>query len=164
MFTGSIQRTETNKGKNSVKQFLSFLVLPVFALTIFAGKASAQIDGDLDADIPFQFHVGTRELPAGKYRVHVLDEASQRVMEITSVDGSTSALFQVEDSDANVAPAKSELIFNKYGDNYFLLKLYEEGNPGGTELIESGYEKRLSKGSVVAQEHVPVLHKMQRGN
>jgi len=164
MFTGSIQRTETNKGKNSVKQFLSFLVLPVFALTIFAGKASAQIDGDLDADIPFQFHVGTRELPAGKYRVHVLDEASQRVMEITSVDGSTSALFQVEDSDANVAPAKSELIFNKYGDNYFLSKLYEEGNPGGTELIESGYEKRLSKGSVVAQEHVPVLHKMQRGN
>jgi len=143
---------------------LSFLVLPVFALTIFAGKASAQIDGDLDADIPFQFHVGTRELPAGKYRVHVLDEASQRVMEITSVDGSTSALFQVEDSDANVAPAKSELIFNKYGDNYFLSKLYEEGNPGGTELIESGYEKRLSKGAVVAQEHVPVLHKMQRGN
>jgi hypothetical protein len=164
MFTGSIQKTETNKGKNSVKQFLSLLVLPVFALTICAGQASAQIDGDLDADIPFQFHVGTRELPAGKYRVHVLDEASQRVMEITSVDGSTSALFQVEESDANAAPAKSELIFNKYGDNYFLSKLYEEGNPSGTELIESRYEKRLSKGAVVAQEHVPVLHKMQRGN
>ena len=62
MFTGSIQKTEPNKSKGGVQQFLSLLLLPVFALTIFAGKASAQIDGDLDADIPFQFHVGNKEL------------------------------------------------------------------------------------------------------
>ncbi len=163
MFTGSIQKTEPNKRKGGVQQFLSFLLLPVFALTIFAGKASAQIDGDLDAEIPFQFHVGTRELPAGKYRIH-LDEASLRIMEITSADGSASALFQVEESDAKSAPAQSELIFNKYGDNYFLAKLYDEGNPSGSELLESRYEKQLSKGAVVAQEHLPVRHKMQQGN
>jgi len=163
MLTGSIQKTEPNKRKGGVQHFL-LLLLPVFALTIFAGKASAQIDGDLDADIPFQFHVGTRELPAGKYRVHVLDEANLRVMQITSVDGSTSALFQVEDSDAKSAPAQSELIFNKYGDNYFLSRLYDEGNPSGSQLVESRYEKQLSKGAVVAQEHVPAHHKMQRGN
>ena len=162
MFTGSIQKTEPNKRKGGVQHFL-LLLLPVFALTIFAGKASAQIDGDLDADIPFQFHVGTRELPAGKYRIH-LDEASLRIMEITSADGSASALFQVQESDAKSAPAQSELIFNKYGDNYFLSKLYDEGDPSGSELIESRYEKQLSKGAVVAQEHVPAHHKMQQGN
>jgi hypothetical protein len=164
MFTGSIQKTEPNKRKGGVQQFLSFLLLPVFALTIFAGKASAQIDGDLDADIPFQFHVGPKELPAGRYRVHVLDEGTQRIMEITSADGSTSALFQVQESDAKSAPAQSELIFNKYGDDYFLSKLYDEGDPSGSELIESRYEKQISKGAVVAQEHVPTNHKMQQGN
>jgi hypothetical protein len=164
MFTGSIQKTEPNKRKGGVQHFLSFLLLPVFALTIFAGKASAQIDGYLDAEIPFSFHVGTRELPAGKYRIHVLDEASLRVMEITSADGSTSAIFQVEESDAKSAPAQSELIFNKYGDNYFLSKFYDEGNPSGSELIESRYEKQLSKGAVVAQEHLPAHHKMQQGD
>jgi len=163
MFPGSIQKTEPNKRKGGVQQFLSFLLLPVFALTIFASKASAQIDGDLDAEIPFQFHVGTRELPAGKYRIH-LDEASLRIMEITSADGSASALFQVQESDAKSAPARSELIFNKYGDNYFLAELYDEGNPSGSELIESRYEKQLSKGAVVAQEHLPAHHKMQQGN
>ena len=163
MFTGSIQKTEPNKRKGGVQQFLSFLLLPVFALTIFAGKASAQIDGDLDAEIPFQFHVGTRELPAGKYRIH-LDEASLRIMEITSADGSASALFQVQESDVKSAPAQSELIFNKYGDNYFLSKLYDEGNPSGSQVIESRYEKQLSKGAVVAQEHLPAHHKMQQGN
>src|SRR5207249_11517031 len=106
MFTGSIQKTETNKRKGGVQQFLSFLLLPVFALTIFAGKASAQIVGDLDADIPFQFHVGNRELPAGTYRIHVLGDDSLRVMEITSADGSTSALFQVQQLDAKSAPAR----------------------------------------------------------
>lgn len=164
MFTGSIQKTETNKRKGGVQQFLSFLLLPVFALTIFAGKASAQIVGDLDADIPFQFHVGNRELPAGKYRVHVLDEATLKIMEIISVDGSSFALFQVQESDANAAPVKSEMIFNKYGDDYFLSKLYDEGDPSGSELIESRYEKQISRGAVVAQEHVPVHHRTQQGN
>jgi hypothetical protein len=164
MFTGSIQKTETHKRKNGMQQILSFLVLPVFALTIFAGKASAQIVGELGADIPFQFHVGTRELPAGRYRVHVLDEASARIMEITSADGSTSALFEVQESDAKSAPAQSELIFNKYGDDYFLSQLYDQGEPSGSELIESRYEKQISKGAVMAQEHVPAHHKMQQGN
>jgi hypothetical protein len=56
MFTGRIQTVETNKRQNSVRRLLSFLVLSVFALTIFAGKARAQIIGDLDVNIPFQFH------------------------------------------------------------------------------------------------------------
>src|SRR5260370_28528064 len=114
MFTGTIQRAETNKRKTSVQQLLSFLVLSVFALTIFAGKAHAQIVGELDVDIPFQFHAGNAKLPAGKYRIHVLDDSDLTVMEITSADGSTSALFQVQESDANSAPAKSECLFKKY--------------------------------------------------
>src|SRR5438445_6062980 len=163
MFTGSIQKTEPNKRKGGVQQFLSFLLLPVFALTIFAGKASAQIVGDLDADIPFQFHVGNKELPAGKYRIHVQDDSDLTVMEITSVDGSTSALFQVQESDANSAPAKSELIFNKYGNRYFLTKLFDEGNPSGSKVVESRYEKQVSKAAVEAQEHVPGHHRTQQG-
>jgi len=94
----------------------------------------------------------------------VLDESTSRIMEITSADGSNSALFQVQESDAKSAPAQSELIFNKYGDNYFLSKLYDEGDPSGSELIETRYEKQISKGAVTAQEHVPTNRKMQQGN
>jgi len=56
------------------------------------------------------------------------------------------------------------LIFNKYGDDYFLSKLYDEGNPSGSKVIESRYEKQISRGAVVAQEHVPVHHRTQQGN
>jgi hypothetical protein len=145
-----------------VKQFLSFLVLSVFALSIFAGKAHAQIVGDLDVDVPFQFHAGDTKLPAGKYRIHILDGSDLTVMEITSADDSTSALFQVQESDANAAPAKSELIFNKYGNRYFLAKLFDEGNASGNKVVESRYEKQISKAAVEAQEHVPAHHRTQQ--
>ncbi len=162
MFTGTMQKAETNKRKTSVQRLLSFLVLSVFALTIFAGKARAQIIGDLDADIPFQFHAGNAKFPAGKYRIHVLEDADLTVMEIASADGSASALFQVQESDANSAPAKSELIFNKYGNQYFLAKLFDEGNPSGSEVVESRYEKQLGKTAQVAQQHVPAHHRTQQ--
>ncbi len=164
MFTGTIQNTEANKRKTTVQKLLSLLVLSVFALTIFAGKAHAQIVGDLDVDIPFQFHAGNTKLPAGKYRIHVLDDSDLTVMEITSADGSTSALFQVQESDANSAPTRSELIFNKYGNRYFLAKLFDEGNPSGSRVIESHYEKQNSRAAVEAQEHVPAHHRTQQGN
>src|SRR6266478_4321677 len=163
MFTGIIQKTEANKSRSSVQRLLSLLVLSVFALTIFAGKAHAQIVGDLDVDIPFQFHAGNTKLPAGKYRIHMLDNTDLTVMEITSADGSTSALFQVQESDANAAPAKSELIFNKYGNRYFLTKLFDEGNPSGSRVVESRYEKQMSKAAADAQEHVPAHHRTQQG-
>jgi hypothetical protein len=164
MFTGTIQKTEANERKTIVQKLFSLLVLPVLVLTIFAGKARAQIVGNLEVNVPFQFHAGNTKLPAGKYRIHVLDGSDLSVMEIASVDGSTSALFEVQQSDANSAPAKSELIFNKYGNRYFLEKLFDEGNASGSKVVESRYEKQLSKAAVEAQEHVPAYHQTQQGN
>jgi hypothetical protein len=164
MFAATMQKTEGNKRRTIVQKLFSLLVVPVFALTIFAGNAHAQIVGDLNVNVPFQFHAGNTKLPAGKYRIHVLDDSDLTVMEITSADGSTSALFQVRESDANSAPAKSELIFNKYGNRYFLAKLFDEGNPSGSEVVESGYEKKISKAALEAQEHVPAYHRTQQGS
>jgi hypothetical protein len=94
----------------------------------------------------------------------MLDDSDLTVMEITSADGSTSALFQVQESDANSAPAKSELIFNKYGNRYFLAKLFDEGNPYGSEVLKSRYETKMSQAAREAQERVPAHHRTQQGN
>ncbi len=87
----------------------------------------------------------------------MLDDSDLTVMEISSADGSTSALFEVQ--EANSAPAKSELIFNKYGNRYFLAKLFDEGNPSGSKVVESRYEKRISQAGTTAQEHVSAHHR-----
>jgi hypothetical protein len=134
------------------------------SLTVLGSKAQAQIIGDLEADIPFQFHAGNAKLPAGKYIIHVLDSTDQNVMEIRSAEGSTAALFEVHGVEASAAPAKGELIFNKYGDRYFLEKLFDPSNPSGSELYESRYEKRVSQAAAEGQERVPVRRRQPPAN
>jgi hypothetical protein len=139
-------------------QLLSLFIALVFALTMHPNKAQAQIVGNLEADIPFQFHAGNTELPPGKYIIHVLDNSDLTIMEISSADGKMSALFDIREAEANSAPANNELIFNKYGNRYFLAKVFDESNPSGSAVIESRYEKRIDKATAEAQEHVPARH------
>lgn len=143
---------------------LSLFVALAFVLTIYPSKANAQIVGDLEANIPFQFHVGNTKLPAGEYRIHVLDDSDLTIMEISSKDGSASALFQVQGVEANNTPTKSELIFNRYGNHYFLAQLFDQGEPSGSQVPESRYEKAMSKEPMQAQEHVPAHGRTQRGS
>jgi len=164
MFTEPAVMAHTSRNGAIGRQLLLSFIALFFALTIYPSKAHAQIIGELEANIPFQFHAGNIKLPAGKYVIHMLDDSNLTIMEITSADGSTSALFEVHEAEANSAPAKSELIFNKYGNRYFLAKLFDEGNPGGNEVAESRYEKMVSKAAAEAQIHVATHHRGQHGN
>jgi hypothetical protein len=138
----------------------SYQLLPLFAavvlvLAMYPTKAHAQIIGKLEADIPFQFHVGSAKLPPGKYTISVVDNSDLSVMEISSADGSVSALFEVRDAQAKSNPAKTELIFSKYGQRYFLERLFDESNPSGSAVVKSGYEKRIAEAAAEGEEHVP---------
>ena len=139
----------------------------VLAITMFTARTQAQIVGDLEADIPFQFHAGNAKFPPGQYMIHFLDSSDLNVMEISSADGSISAVFEVHEAEANTSPAKSELIFNKYGSRYFLAKLFDEGNPSGSQVLKSRYEERVGQAVAEAQEHVPCRNRARvqsRGN
>src|ERR1700740_283979 len=124
-------------------QLLSLGIALIFALTIYPTKAHAQITGELEATIPFEFYAGSTKLPSGRYIIHMLDDSSLTVMEITSADGSTSALFDVQSAQAKSAPGKNELIFNKYGNRYFLARLFDEGESDGTKVVDHRYERRI---------------------
>ena len=164
MFIKAIKKALATQKSTMGNQVLSLFVALVLALTIGASKAKAQIIGDLEVNVPFQFHVGNTKLPAGKYVIHMLDDSDLKVMEISSADGSTSALFEVQQAEANSTPAKSELIFNKYGNRYFLAELFEEGSSSGSEVLKSRYEKRVSQQAVEAQAHIPAHRRVQQGN
>jgi hypothetical protein len=140
---------------------LFFALVLAFVFSVYPSKAQAQIVGDLEVNIPFQFHAGNSKLPAGEYLIHFLNDSDLAVMEISSVDGSTATLFQVQNIDAKAAPAKNELIFNKYGNRYFLAQLFEEGSSIGSQVLESDYEKKVSQQTAEGQEHVPARRREQ---
>ena len=164
MITESVEMAHASRNRAMGRHLLLSFIALVFTLTFSPSKAHAQIIGEIEANIPFQFHAGIVKLPPGKYVIHVLDNSNLSLMEMASADGSTSALFEVREAEANSAPAKTELIFNKYGNRYFLAKLFDEGNASGGTVDESRYEKRVGQATTEVQAHVPALHRCQHGN
>ena len=166
MFTESIDKAQTIH--KSTKHFNCCRSSLLWSLPyrFTRAKAHAQIIGELEVNVPFQFYAGNAKLPAGKYVLHMMDNSDLKIMEISSADGSTSALFEVEDAESNSEPRKSELIFNKYGNRYFLARIFDEGNPDGSKVPESEYEKRVGQATeeAQAQEHVPAYHHRQQEN
>src|SRR5580692_2058843 len=96
-------------------------LIVVSALLLTRGIAHAQIIGQIVADIPFPFHAGAAKFPAGKYKIRVDDGSDLKTMEIQSADGKSSALFEVRSAQAQNNPQSTELIFNHYGNRYFLV-------------------------------------------
>jgi hypothetical protein len=162
MFIQTIGNAHAGRKVARRKYLPPFFVALVFAFALYPSKAEAQIVGDIEVNVPFQFQAGNAKLPAGEYRIHMLDDSNLTVMQISSADGSTSTVFQVEDTEATSAATKSEVIFNRYGDQYFLAKLFEEGSAIGSEVIESRTEKTISEQTTQAQEHVPA-HRGEQG-
>ena len=135
-------------------------ILLVLILTMYSTQAPAQIYWNLEVDITFQFYVVNTKLPSGRYVVHMLNDSDMGAMEIVSADSSTSVFFEVGGAvKAASSRTNSELIFNKYGNRYFLENLVDEGGLSVKLLGESGYEKRIGQASAEAQEHVPAHHR-----
>ena len=139
--------------KTNRNQLLSLGIALIFALTMYPTKAPAQTTGDLVVNVPFEFHAGNGKLPPGKYVIHRIEDSDLTVMEISSADGSISALFDVQSSDAKSVPTKSEVIFNKYGNRYFLAELFDEGSQTSNKVVESRYERKIGQ-AADAQEHI----------
>src|SRR5258708_11445031 len=76
------------------RQLLSLFASLALALTIGASNAKAQIVGDLRVKVPFEFHAGNSDFPAGEYRIRSVDNSGLDVMQISTMDGSRSGLFQ----------------------------------------------------------------------
>jgi hypothetical protein len=163
MFIEAINKITASHKATRPYQLPSFFFALVLALTIYPTQAHAQIIGDLEAKVPFQFQVGDTKFPAGEYRIHVLDDGDPNAMEISSADGTTSALFQVQNTEARPASHNIELILNRHGNRYFLAKLFEQGSSNGSQVAESRYEKRVSQETMDAQEHLAAHRRGQRG-
>ena len=134
MFVQTIGNSRPGRKVVRPQYLLSLFTALAFALAIHPSKGQAQVTDDLEVKIPFQFHAGNAKLPAGEYRIHMLDSSDLSIMEISSADGSASALFQVQETEAKATPNTNELIFNKYSDQYFLEKVFDEGNPDGSRI------------------------------
>lgn len=108
-----------------------------------AMSAYAQI-GQMRASVPFQFLAGDKVLPAGEYRVEVNPLSGRMVLRL--VDGSAGLYLSANPCDRPAsAPAGGMLVFQKYGNHYFLRTLWNPGQSKGYELPRSKSERELAE-------------------
>jgi hypothetical protein len=131
----------------------------MLCLTVFGGAALAQAQIDsvtrIQADIPFNFTVGDTTLSAGKYELRRVDDLAENVLELSSVDGRARVIFDASPAQTkDLRPAnRSELTFDKYGDQYFLSEIWVAGRSTGEELVRSRMEKRIAGGGKASEKH-----------
>ena len=113
-----------------MKKHLIFMVASFFLVT---GSLHAQSFG-LVADIPFDFVVGNKTLPAGQYTIHPMT-VNESVVMLSSSDLKSSMLISPCDCASETTPQpQSKLIFKVSGGRYFLWQIWTEGSNVGREL------------------------------
>jgi hypothetical protein len=103
---------------------LAFLSAMVVLLTAMLNAQMAIRQPLFRVDVPFAFVVGGVHLPAGHY--HVYHPGDPYVILIEKDDGRARAMAYVHPSASNPDESSTKLVFNKYGDQYFLSQVWTE--------------------------------------
>jgi hypothetical protein len=132
--------------KRKVYNAIALVVL--IGSTALAAQAQSSGRTQLIANIPFDFNVGNKNLPAGEYTlVQVNPTSDKAVLQIRSRDGSAGVLVQMT-ATRGPAEKSAKLIFNRYGDNYFFAQAWIDGDRDGLQApaprSERDRERRLA--------------------
>jgi len=119
-----------------------------------AASAFAQGTQRLTVQVPFGFHVGNSILPAGEYTVYT---DTPNVLRLRSDDSKSTVMILTHGVEKLNGPSQGQLVFNKYGDEYFLSQVWKPGINTGSELhktrreFESAASARRGVESIMAR-------------
>jgi hypothetical protein len=109
------------KGEKMKKLYLRILT-SLIAVAGLGIATKGQVLDQIVVNIPYEFVVNGKTLPAGTYGVKRVNDADPRALLLSSFDNHASPIIvmtQVETSDVN----KAEVSFEQVGDQHFLSKI-----------------------------------------
>ena len=98
------------------------------------------------ANIPFDFIVGDKTVPAGEYYVsRTRQYSSDDVLTISSVDGRALAMRLTSGVQSLTPKKQGVLVFNRYGNQHFLAQVWVAGSSMGRVFTRSRSERELER-------------------
>jgi len=113
-----------------------------FLVSLAALPAVAKSVNGIKAQVPFDFYVGDRMVPAGPCNISSMT-ADETVLRISS-GRKGAAATTISAHDKLKGEGQARLVFHKYGDQYFLAAVWGADKTGRT-LSESKRERNLRK-------------------
>jgi hypothetical protein len=117
-----------------------FAALSLLCMLAALSISALAQENRLKVNIPFDFNVGKAAMPAGEYIVG--NALSLGALSIRNADGQHSVDTPADYAVGKVYLERAELVFNRYGDQYFLSLVWSEGM-SGRKLVESGLEREV---------------------
>lgn len=128
-----------------------FAVVFVLGLVAVFGVASASAQSNLKFEAPFEFHVGKDKLAAGKYS---LQKMSYNKFLLRSAETNQARIIVFDMDMSNSASGEAErIVFNRYGETYFLRGVFDKAGADGHQTVESGYEKQVRRKGTATREN-----------
>jgi hypothetical protein len=144
-----------------LKGFMMLAVIIALALVTAVASANAQtVNGNkVVADVPFEFSVGYKAMPAGEYSVQTISVDNGLL--IQSADGKALALRQSDETARIKDKPQAHLVFHRYGDRYFLAEVWNGADNTGRQLMKSQEERAIEREFVNTSATNPMAHARQ---
>ena len=125
------------------------------ALLVLSGAAIAQTLGNsrLVTQVPFEFVIANKIMPAGEWSVQTANMDGRTLM-IRNTDEGKSVFAGSNLDDTKEAASSYALVFKKYGDQYFLSAIRLEGSKTIYRLLESRAEAEIRAQNVTGTEKI----------
>ena len=118
---------------------LTMIVAIAFATAVVS--AQAQSAHTVVSNIPFEFIVADKTLPAGEYQVN---RALGNALTIRTSNGDASASRLTNEIQPN-KDKRARLVFHRYGDRYFLAEVWTGAGDVGRQLLKSRQERAIER-------------------
>jgi hypothetical protein len=116
----------------------SGLVLGLYGTTIDAMRTQNQ----LTATIPFAFHAGAQQMPAGVYSISVLSDQEVVFRDREPGRQVDTSLVVIPSEEAEFQ-RDGRLVFHRYGEQMFLHGVWPAGSSDGVSLVPTLEERAV---------------------
>jgi len=123
-----------------MKRYVFSLIIACVFLSV-APTAQAQLLGtSVRANIPFSFVVNGVLLPAGNYDIRRVADAATTLIISNRNDPRDRVMFLTSPVISRDRSPQGELVFNRYGETYFLTQIFTPGIQTGRTLMSNERE------------------------
>jgi hypothetical protein len=139
--------------KDVLKGLTKIGLLAVIMIVAASASVKAQsLQYKLTADVPFDFTVSDKKLPAGKYSISRAQTSNgDLVLQIVSANGKENISRLTIPVITHKPMNQGTLVFNRYGNDYYLSEVWPAGGSTGRELPKSRTERELARKAVEPQ-------------
>jgi hypothetical protein len=129
---------------------LSLLSAMLFVPAVLSVHAQS-LQYRITANIPFEFSVGDKKLPAGKYSFgRARQNSDDTVLSVNDSGGHWKAVRASSSVQTLHTTKRPQLVFHRYGYEYFLSQVWAAGASTGRQFPKTQHERELERNFVAS--------------